>query len=372
MKNHTILVVDDKPENLKTIIDYLKKSDTQYTILKAPNGKIACRLAEKKLPDLIIMDWEMPVMDGIEAIKHIKGNKITKDIPVIMATGVMTSAKNLKTALEAGAVDYIRKPIDEIELAARVNSTLKLSKNFKEIKLLNATKDKFFSIIAHDLKSPFSSMLGFLEILNKNFDEYDVVRQKQFITLLYEGMQNTYKLLENILLWSRSQKGAINFKPKNENLNLLSTETIELLNQMAKSKSININNEIPPDMVVNVDKDIFSTIMRNLITNGIKYTPKGGEITIGAHTISNDNNQPCVEISVKDTGIGVPPETQPKLFNIAESVTTRGTENEIGTGLGLILCKEFVEMHGGKIWVESDPDNNREGKGSTFYFTLSE
>jgi signal transduction histidine kinase len=110
--------------------------------------------------------------------------------------------------------------------------------------------------------------------------------------------------------------------------------------------------------------------MRNLITNGIKYTPKGGKITIGAHTISNDNNQPCVEISVKDTGIGVPPEAQPKLFNIAESVTTRGTENETGTGLGLILCKESVEMHGGKIWVESDPDNNREGKGSTFCFTL--
>ena len=375
MKKYTILVVDDKPDNLKTIVDYLKGSDVQYTILKATNGKIACKLAEKKIPDLIILDWKMPVMNGIETIEYLKSHKLTKDIPIIMATGVMTSAKNLKTALEAGAVDYIRKPIDKIELAARINSTLKLSDSLREIKSLNATKDKFFTLIAHDLKSPFSAMLGFLEVLIEDFNDYDTYEKKKYLNLVHQDGQKLFKLLENLLLWSLSQKGDIDFKPEKENLNSLSIETIELLSQLATNKSIILNNEIPEDIVVNVDKNMFSTIMRNLITNGIKYTPKGGEITIKARTISDENKQTHVEISVTDSGVGIPSERQSELFIISDDSTTKGTENETGTGLGLILCKEFVEKHGGKIWMESDTESSnnhrdRDEKGSSFYFTL--
>jgi len=365
MKTYTILVVDDKPDNLKTIVEYLKKSEVQFTILKAPDGKIACKLAEKKLPDLIITDWEMPVMNGIETIEHLKRLEKTKDIPVIMATGVMTSPKNLKTALEAGAIDYIRKPIDEIELTARVNSVLKLSDSLKEIKSLNAIKAKFFAIIAHDLKSPFSAMLGFSKILIENFDNYDISKQKEYLSYIYQSVQRIFKLLENLLLWSLAQKGVISFKPGRQKLSNLSVEAIELLDQLAENKSITLNNEIPEDIVVKADKNMLSTIIRNLISNAIKFTRKGGVITLNACSVSDENEQPNIKVTVKDTGVGISPKRQSKLFKISENHTTKGTDKEKGTGIGLILCREFVEIHGGKIWVESEV-----GKGSSFHFTI--
>jgi signal transduction histidine kinase len=227
---------------------------------------------------------------------------------------------------------------------------------------LNATKDKFFSIIAHDLKSPFNSMLGFSEILNENFDEYDTQKQKKFISLIYQELQGTYKLLENLLYWSRSQRGTIDFKPKKLNLYLLVSETTELLIQLAKNKSINLINQIPKNINVEADRDMLLTIIRNLISNAIKFTPKGGEISMKATQTKDDK---FVQILVTDNGVGISKETQSKLFDIGENTSTKGTENESGTGLGLILCKEFVEKHGGKIWVESEL-----GKGSNFKFTL--
>ncbi len=250
------------------------------------------------------------------------------------------------------------------------NQQLELQKNkiqnfANELEKANDTKDKFFSIIAHDLKSPFNAMLGFSELLHESFEEFDVNEQKEFINHIYQSVQNTYKLLENLLLWSRAQRGSINFKPEKENLYLLIVETIKILNQTAASKSITLRDDIPPDIFVNADKNLISTIIRNLISNAIKFTPKDGEVTIKARSASDDKNQHYTKICVKDTGVGISHEKQLKLFNISKNNSTKGTENETGTGLGLIICKEFVEMHSGKIWVESEP-----GIGSRFCFTL--
>ncbi len=250
------------------------------------------------------------------------------------------------------------------------NQQLELQKNkiqdfANELEKANETKDKFFSIIAHDLKSPFSSILGFSELLHENFEEFDVTEQKEFINHIFQSARNTYKLLENLLLWSRSQRGRIDFKPEKENLYLLIVETIKILDQTAASKSITLKDDIPEDIFVYADIDLFSTILRNLVSNAIKFTPKGGEVTITARSASDDENQHYTEISVKDTGVGISQEKQSLLFKISKNITANGTENETGTGLGLILCKEFVEMHNGKIWAESEP-----GKGSTFCFTL--
>jgi len=192
-----------------------------------------------------------------------------------------------------------------------------------------------------------------------------VQEQKKFLGILRQDIQNTYKLLENLLLWSATQRGTISFIPENENLYLLSDEIVKLLKQTADEKSINIKNEIPGNIIVNADKDMLTTIMRNLISNAIKFTPKEGEITIKAHLITNENKQNYVQISVKDSGIGIAKEKLARLFILSEDVSTKGTEGEAGTGLGLTLCKEFVEKHGGKIWVESE-----ERQGSTFSFTL--
>ena len=384
MINHSILLVDDQPENLQTMIKYLNETDSNYKILKAPNGKIAYDIAKRKKPSLIITDWDMPVMNGIEEIKLLRSDSNTKDIPVIVASGAMTLPENIKTAMEAGAGDYIKKPVDKIELSARVNSMLKLSTSYKKIKeqntLLetqknkiqkvveeleeaNKTKDKFFSIIAHDLKNPFHLMMGYSDLLIEDYDELSTAERKEYIGVIHESTQNTYKLLENLLLWAYTQKGIIKFKPEKENIYELSDETITVLSQAATEKSIELTNKVTNDIFVNIDKNMVSTIIRNLISNAIKFTPKGGKISIKAEPVTE--NKEFIKIIVSDTGVGIRPEVKCEIFELSGTISTKGTANETGTGLGLILCKEFTEKHGGKISVKSEI-----GKGSEFIFTI--
>lgn len=367
MSKHTILVADDQPDNLRTIVDYLKDSGVEYEILIAPNGKTACEIAEKKLPDLIITDWEMPVMNGIETIKYLKNGELTRDIPVIIATGVMTSAENFKTALEAGAVDFVRKPVDKTELIARVNSMLDLSDSFKKIKYLNATKDKFYSIITYDLKNPFNALQTLSELLVRKFDDLDVPLQKKYVGSINRGLKEINTMLRNLYDWSNSQRGLSDFNPDKINLHILAGETCKLLENAAANKTITIRNNIRDQLSVRADKNMLSVIFRSLISNAIKFTPadSDGLVTLKAKEIKDDEGKPFIKISVKDTGVGISKERQQKLFDLSGNVSAKGTENESGTGLGLILCHEFVIVHGGKIWVESRLD-----EGSTFYFTL--
>ncbi len=251
------------------------------------------------------------------------------------------------------------------DFTARRNAEQEIQKQNKQLKKLNATKDKFFSIIAHDLKSPFNSLVGYSDLLSENFDDFDSETQKKYIGFIKEGVINTHKLLENLLLWSQSQKGVIKFKPDLHNLHLVTKETLKYSEQPATAKSISITNEIPENVFVKADKDMLAIILRNLISNAIKFNPKGGEIVINASSFMNEDKQNFIKISVKDTGVGISSEIQAKLFKIEGDISSSGTENESGTGLGLILCKEFIEKHGGKIWLKS-----KLKKGSTFIFTL--
>ena len=271
----------------------------------------------------------------------------------------VSSTKFVKDGIKVGSQDIIR------DITVRKEAEQKILQQNITLKELNDTKDKFFSIISHDLRSPFNSLLGLSKILNDNFDEFGVSEQKEFIGHINQTVNNTYKLLENLLLWSRSQSGVIEFNPEKENLNSLSNQTIELLSQLAFDKSITLKNEISKKILVNADKNMLLTILRNLVSNAIKFTPKGGKVIVKAKPIIGNNKHNFVEISVKDSGVGISHEKKAKLFIIAENVSTKGTENESGTGLGLILCKEFTEKHNGKIWVESEV-----GKGSLFNFTI--
>jgi len=230
----------------------------------------------------------------------------------------------------------------------------------------NATKDKFLTIISHDLIGPFNILMGFSDLLNESFEEKeDIEEQKKYVDHIYRSIHKTYKLLENLLIWARAQKGGLVFYPEKINLYLFANDIIELLKQSAENKSIAIENHINREIIVDADPNILATIFRNLISNGIKFTSKGGNVSISATSIIDDHNKLFVRISVKDSGMGMKPEVKSKLFSISESISTKGTEKEEGTGLGLILCKEFVEEHGGQIYVESEP-----GKGSDFMFTL--
>jgi len=225
---------------------------------------------------------------------------------------------------------------------------------------LNATKDKFFSIIAHDLKSPFSSIIGFAELLVSNYNEYNKVQIEKYLNIIADSSRQAYNLLENLLIWSCSQTGRIEFNPKVTEIGKSVSSGIELLNSQIKEKNIQVVYKPKEKHIVFCDNNMIETVFRNLISNAVKFTPHNGYVSID---IRYENGH--YEISVSDTGVGIPKENLEKLFWIDSDIKTSGTQNEMGTGLGLIICKEFVEKHGGKIWVES-----KLGKGSRFVFTL--
>jgi len=198
-KIQCILVVDDQLDSLNAIIDCIDALNRNFNIYRAINGNMALEIAVNKIPDVIITDWDMPLMNGIELIKQLKNNPLTADIPVIMCTGVMLTSDNLKTALEAGAFDYIRKPIDKVELEARLLSALCYLHKHQKLVELNATKDKFFSIIAHDLKNPFNVILGYTDLLIDKFPTYTSEAIFNIIKNVHLVADNSYKLLENLL-----------------------------------------------------------------------------------------------------------------------------------------------------------------------------
>ncbi len=355
---HNLLLVDDQESNLKIIRDTLHDTGEKYEIHFATNGKIAYELALKVIPDLIISDWEMPVMDGIQLIRLLKLNPNTREIPVIMSTGVMTSSKNLKTALDAGAVDYIRKPIDPLELVARVRSMLRLSDSYNEIFKLNALKDRMLSVIAHDLRGPVGNLASMIEFfLESDMDETLI---RSFFSKVKGSIGATYTLLENLLAWAQSQRGYLKAEPSTFCLKTIGDENLILLEQSAAAKEITLKNTIPSGYEVYADRHMVQTIFRNLISNALKFTNPGGQITLSAF-----GSKTQVDLCISDTGIGISQENIKKILAKDVLYTTYGTSNEKGSGLGIGLVMDLIELHGGKLQIESTP-----GKGSDFIFSL--
>jgi len=231
------------------------------------------------------------------------------------------------------------------------------TKKFTEVV---ATNTKFLSIIAHDLRSPFCTILGVLEIVKGNLSNFNRNEIENYIDIAYNSANNTLNLLDTLLSWTISQNKDKNFNPVKINLFELSKDEIESMNTTAKQKQITINHSIAPNLNIAADLQMVKTVFRNLISNAVKYTNTGGIITLSA-----SKNKQYVEIEVKDNGIGIPLDAQRKLFRTEAFHSTEGTNNEKGSGLGLLLCKEFVEMHGGNIRINSEP-----GKGSKFTFTM--
>ena len=229
-----------------------------------------------------------------------------------------------------------------------------------ELNELNASKDKFFSIIAHDLKNPFNTIIGFSEMMKESIKLNDSATFYEYTEMINTSAVQTLRLLENLLEWANSQRGKISFIPVPVILSELINDEFTMIDDMATGKNIELKSYISETLTIVADKNMLRAILRNLITNAVKFTHKNGQVQVNARTYENQ-----VEISVSDSGIGMSAETMAKLFRIDANISTRGTENEKGTGLGLFLCKEFVEKHDGRIWVESE-----EGKGSTFKILL--
>ncbi len=258
----------------------------------------------------------------------------------------------------AGKVDGVISTSKDI--TEQKKTELCLKENESRLKELNATKDKLFSIIGHDLQGPLSNIIGFSELIDKSYEHYSGEEIRNYNKIIYQLSQSVSQLLENLLTWSRSQRNQINITPRKISMQLIIEKCHSLLIHNISHKQISFVNDIPPETIVYADEEMITVVMRNLISNAIKFTHRGGTITIFTRK-ENDT----VVFGVKDTGVGIPEEKLQHMFKASTNYTNPGTEGETGTGLGLIICKDFVEKNGGKIWIES-----KQGEGSMFYFSL--
>lgn len=376
-KEDVILIVDDNNNNLQLLGNLLKIYN--YRLMLANSGIKALEAVKRKKPDLILLDIMMPEMSGYRVCEILKETDDFNDVPIIFLTAKSETSDIVK-GFKLGGSDYITKPFEKEELLARIETqlTLKRQKDLiisqknelttkndelieSEAKLKDAlnTKDKFFSIIAHDLKSPLSSVMNLLQLIDSDFESFETEELKEIIQELSTSTKNVFSLLDNLLHWARSQTGKINYTPLNISVPLIVDQVSSVFTSLLQDKKINLKKNVD-NYEIFADTQMVNTILRNLISNAIKFTPENGTIEV----IATDNGE-FVKFEVKDSGIGMSEEVINKLFRIDVHHTSLGTNNEKGTGLGLILCKEFVENNKGKIWVES-----KVGEGSSFIFTL--
>lgn len=375
-----ILVADDDLNNLKVILSYVRTAEAQYRVINANNGRNAYQLALTARPDIILLDWEMPEMSGIEVVQALKKHQETADIPVIIYTGIMLGGDHLKIALEQGAVDFLRKPADRVELLSRLQAALRLSRSFKKIKEqnlllhkqneqiqkqneslleLNNIKDRLFSIISHDLRSPLNDFHSLFELLQ--YEALTMEQLREEVPALTHGLKSLQTLLDNLLYWSLSQMQGLALYPQP----ILLREAVDQLKAFfayqLENKGVRFENAAPETVFVHADGNILALLLRNLIGNAIKFTEAGGTVRVSAVAAPPS----MIEVTVADTGVGMTQEQAERLFGASLNATVEGTRAERGTGLGLVLCRDFVERSGGAMRVSSEP-----GRGTTVSFTL--
>ena len=363
-KDFKILIVDDIPKNIQILGGILMAEN--YDIYIAKDGKSALTQVDKVDFDLILLDIMMPEMDGYEVCEIIKQNPAKREIPIIFLTA-KTDEESIVKAFEMDAVDYVTKPFNVAELLARVKTHLKLrysqkkliSKNH-ELQQAIDTKNKFFSIISHDLRSPLSALVDLSGLMQDYLDDYNSDELRATLNLIHESSEGSLNLLENLLVWARAQTGSLNFEPYIIEVKPLLISMQKFYSHVSQKKDISIDCECDDNIYAFADEKMVRTIIRNLINNAIKFTKIDGKILLNAN-LKNDE----IHISIRDNGVGIDKDRISLLFREDVQSSTKGTEQESGTGLGLILVDTFVKINGGKIVVKSE-----ENKGTIFSFTL--
>lgn len=351
-----ILVTEDNFIASDDLCDRLKELGYQQ-IETAYDGEEAVQKAKDFNPDLIIMDINLG--DGINGIEVAEIITKNQDVSIIYLTAYDEDATFLE-AKKTAPYAYLIKPYNLRELKIALEISLYKFKTEKKLKKLNETKDKLFSIIAHDLKNPFHSIIGFSELLLDSVkkDKYDKV--EQYSRIIYNSAYHGSFLLDNLLEWTRSERGSISFKPEKIVLHELFNDVSELLKIQALEKGIEIVVNCSEKIILTADSNMLQTVIRNLISNALKFSFSGSKVVVNAKETDS-----MVKISVEDSGRGIKGGDKGKLMKLSSGFSTQGTNSEKGTGLGLVLCKEFVEKHNGNIWFESI-----EGEGTTFFVEL--
>lgn len=361
---YKVLIVDDVPTNVMLVQAILKKEG--YTLLTCDNGAKALKIAQEKHPNLILLDIMMPEMDGYEVLQYLKNDPETNNIPVIIMSA-LSDMQSIVKGYQLGAIEYVTKPFQREELLKRVAHRFELFsiKRIKqELESTIESRDTLYSVIAHDLRSPLGSLKMMVNAILLMIDKKAVGEEVfEMLQMINKTSEDIFLLLDNLLKWAKNRLNKQQMYRQHTDVNGIIASTIKIYDPMAKQKGVTIiSNDLNTKLLGNVDIEMLKTVMRNLISNALKFSYEGGSITIS----SENTNDDFITISVKDTGKGIKPEDQDKLLDANSHFTTYGTNNEKGSGLGLMLSKDFVELHGGKLWFESEG----EGKGTTFHFSL--
>ena len=362
---YKILIVDDVMSNVLLLKVLL--TNEKFAIATASNGRQALEQVEKENPDLVLLDVMMPDMSGFEVAQHLKSNPNTADIPIIFLTALNSTADIVK-GFQVGANDFISKPFNKEELIIRVTHQISLvaakrlilSKT-EELQRTIAGRDKLYSVIAHDLRSPMGSIKMVLNMLILNLPSEKIgAEMYELLTMANQTTEDVFSLLDNLLKWTKSQIGKLNVVYQDVDLVEVTDGVIEIFSMVASLKKIRIREMKPEKMMVNADIDMLKTVVRNLLSNAIKFSKENSEVLVKMEEVDG-----MAVVSVQDYGCGISEEGQKKLLHTDTHFSTFGTNNEEGSGLGLLLCKDFVVKNGGKLWFTS-----REGEGSIFSFSI--
>lgn len=362
---YKILIVDDVMSNVLLLKVLL--TNEKFAIATASNGRQALEQVEKENPDLVLLDVMMPDMSGFEVAQHLKSNPNTADIPIIFLTALNSTADIVK-GFQVGANDFISKPFNKEELIIRVTHQISLvaakrlilSKT-EELQRTIAGRDKLYSVIAHDLRSPMGSIKMVLNMLILNLPSEKIgAEMYELLTMANQTTEDVFSLLDNLLKWTKSQIGKLNVVYQDVDLVEVTDGVIEIFSMVASLKKIKIREMKPEKMMVNADIDMLKTVVRNLLSNAIKFSKGNSEVLVKMEEVDG-----MAVVSVQDHGCGISEEGQKKLLHTDTHFSTFGTNNEEGSGLGLLLCKDFVVKNGGKLWFTS-----KEGEGSIFSFSI--
>ena len=365
-EDYTILAVDDITTNIMLLKAVLSRA--KYKIVTASGGFEALQKVAELNPDLILLDIMMPDLDGYEVLKRLKANPAHEDIPVIFLTA-LHNPEDIVKGFKFGASDYISKPFNHEELITRVAHHIYLAaaqrtilQQRDELQETVEARDKMYSVIAHDLRSPIGTLKMVFNMLSINLTAGQVGEDNfEMLSMGNNIAESTFMLLDNLLKWTKSQIGRMNTVFQEVDISEVVLFASKMFDTVAQVKNIGVEYDIPGPITVHCDVDMVKTIMRNLMSNAIKYTKEGGRIIISVR----DTPSHAV-IAVRDFGIGIKEEDIPKLLNPEIHHTTYGTKNEEGSGLGLQLVQDLTRRNGGEVTIES-----KEGEGSTFTFTIA-
>lgn len=362
---YKILIVDDVMSNVLLLKVLL--TNEKFQIATASNGRQAIDQVEKEKPDLVLLDVMMPDMSGFEVSQQLKANPETSEIPIIFLTALNSTADIVK-GFQVGGNDFISKPFNKEELIIRVTHQISLiaAKRIivaqtEELRKTITGRDKLYSVIAHDLRSPMGSIKMVLNMLILNLPSESIGEEMyELLTMANQTTEDVFSLLDNLLKWTKSQIGKLKVVYQDVDMVEVTEGVIEIFSMVAGLKKIGIRLEVPERLGVYADIDMIKTVIRNLISNAIKFSNEGTEILV----IVQEQDDMAV-VSVKDSGCGIDEENQKKLLHTDTHFSTFGTNNEEGSGLGLLLCQDFVIKNGGKLWFTSV-----KGEGSTFSFSI--